>query len=200
MTGMKMWIAGAAAMALAAPTLAAEANIWSTTFDTDLFEVVGPFPVVSVGVTFGGGSLQSALGFPGFGTQMLRNDTGGTTVFDASGLGPHTHLRLKFDLAFIDSWDGLETPIWGPDILFVTIDGTEYQWSVRNTLNDFFNIAPGTIVSSGKNLGYSGWNDTIVRYEFLIPHTASNFLFSIRFGGAGFQGGDDESWGIDNFA
>jgi len=162
---------------------------------------VGPFPYSSVGITFGGASLQPAIGFPGFGTRMLRNDTGGTTLFDAFGLGAHTHLRLKFDLAFIDSWDSLDGACCAPDILFVTIDGTEYQWTVNHALGTVFDIGPGTVVTTGKNLGYSSsWFDTIVSYEFLFPHTAPNFLFSIRFGGAGFQGGLDESWGIDNLA
>jgi hypothetical protein len=132
---------------------------------------------------------------------MLRNDTDGTTLFEAFGLGAHTHLRLKFDLAFIDSWDSLDGACCAPDILFVTIDGTEYQWTVNHALGTVFDVGPGTVISTGTNLGYNpSWTDTVVRYEFLFPHTAPNFLFSIRFGGAGFQGGLDESWAIDNFA
>lgn len=196
-----LFIALAAAGCLSAPALAAEQNIWSTTFDTGLpFETTGPFPWSVLTFNFGGGSFQSAAGFPGFGTQMLRNDTGGTTSFAANGLGTHTALRLKFDLAFIDSWDSLDGGCCAPDILFVDIDGTEYQWTVNNALGTVFDVGPGTVISTGSNLGFNSFKDTVVRYEFLIPHTAPNFLFSIRFGGAGFQGGSDESWGIDNFA
>ncbi|MFN3371698.1 MAG: PEPxxWA-CTERM sorting domain-containing protein [Sphingomonadaceae bacterium] len=183
----------------AAPAMAAEQSIWSTTFETDIFEAVGPFPVVALSFTNGGGSIQSATGFPGMGAQMLRNDTSGTTRFEAIGLGAHTHLRLKFDLAFIDSWDSLNgSP--APDILFVDFAGQSYQWTVNNASGTIFAVWPGTVVSTGTNLGYSSWADTVVRYEFLFPHTASDFSLSIRFGGAGFQGGLDESWGIDNFA
>jgi hypothetical protein len=149
--------------------------------------------------TYGGGSIQSATGFPGMGTQMFRNDTGGTTTFQAFGLGAHTHLRLKFDLAFIDSWDSLDGAP-APDILFVDFAGQSYQWTVNTASGTIFDVGPGTVVSTGINFGYNGWADTVVRYEFLFPHTASDFTLSIRFGGPGFQGGFDESWGIDNFA
>ena len=185
--------------ALAAPAAAAESNIWSTTFDGGFFESTGPFPFSAVGTTFGGASIQSAAGFSGFGTSMYRNDTGGSTLFNATGLGTHTALRLKFDLAFIDSWDSTNGAP-APDILFVTFDGGSYQFTVNSASGSVFDVGPGTVISTGSNLGYSSWNDTIARYEFVIPHAASTFNLSINFGGAGFQGGLDESWGIDNFA
>ncbi len=195
-----MAIAALALSATAPHALAAEQNIWSTTFETGPFETVGPFPWIGLDLFFGGATYQSATGFPGMGTTMLRNDTGGTTQFVASGLGAHTHLRLKFDLAFIDSWDSLDGACCAPDILLVDVDGQAYGWTVNNALGTVFDVGPGTVVSTGSNLGYSSSNDTVVRYEFLFPHTASSFTLSIRFGGAGFQGGLDESWGIDNFA
>lgn len=190
----------AVAATLATPAIAAEDNVWSTSFDSGYFETTGPFPWASLGTTFGGASLQSATGFTGFGTQMYRNDTDGTTNLTASGLGGHTALRVKFDIAFIDSWDGNPQDFCcGPDILFVDIDGTGYQWSANNAQGTAV-YGPGTIISTGTDLGYGTWTDTIVRYEFLIPHVASTFSMSINFGGAGFQGGLDESWAIDNFA
>jgi hypothetical protein len=192
----------AAAAAFAAPAKAAEVNVWSTTFDLDnLFETIGPFPFFSVGVVFGGATIESAIGFPGFGTKLFRNPTGGTTVFDATGLGAHTHLRLKFDIAFLDSWDSLDGACCAPDILFVEIDGTTYEWTVNHALGTVFNVGPGTVISTGTNLGFNpGWPDTVVRYNFFFPHTSPNFSLKIRFGGAGFQGDLDESWAIDNFA
>lgn len=197
---MKMVLAALAAAALSTPAAAAAINVWSTSFDSGIFESTGPFPFSSLSLAFGGSSPQSAAGFPGLGTQMLRNDTSGTTTFSASGLGAHVALTLKFDLAFIDSWDGNPTPgCCGPDILFVTIDGTSYQWSGNNAQGTAV-YGPGVVAASG-NFGYNGaWADTIVSYSLLIPHTASSFAMDIRFGGAGFQGGIDESWGIDNFA
>ena len=40
----------------------------------------------------------------------------------------------------------------------------------------------------------------IVHYDLIIPHTASSFKLSLYAGGAGYQNGPDEWWGIDNFA
>jgi PEP-CTERM motif len=189
----------AVAATLAAPAYAAEDNVWSTTFEISEYEVLGPFPWSILTTNFGGASFQSAVGFPGLGNRMFRNDTGGTTSLSAGGLGGHTALRLKFDIVFIDSWDSTNgSP--APDILFVDFDGSSYQWTVNSASGTVFDVGPGTVISTGSNLGYSGWNDTVVRYEFLIPHVASTFGLSIRFGGAGFQGGADESWAIDNFA
>ncbi|MFN3287386.1 MAG: hypothetical protein ACK40H_02990, partial [Sphingomonadaceae bacterium] len=198
---MRTMAIAALALSVTAPhALAAEQNIWSTTFETGPFETLGPFPFGLVGLATGGGSFQPAAGFPGWGTQMFRNEIGDTTIFSAIGLGAHTHLRLKFDLAFIDSWDSLNGTVT-PDILFVDFAGQSYQWTVNNASGTIFDVGPGTVISTGSNLGYNpGWPDTVVRYEFLFPHTASDFSLSIRFGGAGFQGGLDESWGIDNFA
>ncbi len=199
---MKRHLALAASvLLLGGPALAAEENIWSTTFETGEIESVGPFPSGGLIVSYGGASLQSAAGFPGMDTQMLRNDTGGTTSLNVVGLAAHSQLRLKFDLAFIDSWDSLDGACCAPDILFVDFGGQSYQWTVNHALGTVFDVGPGTVVSTAKNLGYnSAWTDTVVSYEFLFPHVASSFSLSIRFGGAGFQGGLDESWGIDNFA
>lgn len=145
-----LFIALATAGCLSAPALAADENIWSTTVDTGSpFETTGPFPWSGLNLSYGGATFQSVAGFPGFGTQMLRNDTGGTTRFEANGLGTHTALRLKFDLAFIDSRDSLDGACCAPDILFVTIDGTEYQWTVNNALGTVFDVGPGTVLSKG---------------------------------------------------
>ncbi len=132
---------------------------------------------------------------------MFRNPTDGTTEFTAFGLGDHTHLRLKFDIAFLDSWDSLDGSCCTPDILFVEIDGMTYEWTVNNALGTIFDVGPGTVISRGTNLGSNpDWPDTVVRYDFFFPHTSPNFSLKIRFGGSGFQGGFDESWAIDNFA
>ncbi len=184
---------------VATPAVAVEQNIWSTTFETNEYETLGPFPWGSLGTIYGGASFQSATGFTGFGNQMFRNDSGGGTSFSAVGLGGHSMLHLKFDLAFIDSWDSINGSV-APDILFVDFDGHSYQFTVNNASGSVFDVGPGTVISSGSNLGYSSWSDVIVRYDFLFAHTGPTFGMTIRFGGAGFQGGADESWGIDNFS
>src|SRR4051812_17296178 len=121
---MKTITAAIAALTLtaAAGSASAAVNAWSTTFDSGYFETTGPFPFTSLGVVFGGGSIQGSQSLPGFGTSFFRNDTDGTTTFSAGGLGAHTALELSFDLAFIDSWDSTNgSP--APDLLNVAIDG-----------------------------------------------------------------------------
>ena len=201
---MRMRLLAALAVCWLGTTVAANAapvNIWSTSFDTGFFETLGPSPFSSLGVSFGGGAVTPSESLPGFGTQYFRNDTSGTTTFSASGLGAHTALRLTFDLAFLDSWDGLDGTIT-PDILFLAIDGSPYlQLTAINASGSAPMFGPGVVVSTGTNLAQNGgWTDTVVHYDLLIPHSAASFLFAINFGGAGFQGGDDESWGIDNFS
>ena len=197
---MKKLALAAAILAASTSAMAAESNIWSTTFDSgNEFEQLGPFPWSTLSFTYGGGSTASAASLPGFGTQYFHNDTSGTTVFGAYGLGGHSALHLKFDIVYQDSWDSTNgSP--APDILFVNFDGSSYQWTVNSASGSVFDVGPGTVISSGSNLVGSYWNDTVVRYDFLIPHSASTFGLAINFGGAGFQGGTDESWGIDNFA
>ncbi len=193
--------AGLAALALAAQAAAADVNVWSTSFDSeDPFEVIGPFPSSFLSVATTDGFIDSSSGsVPGFGTKSLHKVTNTTTQVAAYGLGAHTALRLKFDLLFQDSWDSLNGAP-APDILYVTIGGTSYEWTVNNGSGSIFGVGPGVVISTGSNLVGSFWPDTVVSHNFLIPHTDSDFIVTFRFGGAGFQGGADESWGIDNWS
>lgn len=195
---MKLLSLGLAALAVAAPASAAEVNIWSTSFDSSEYEVIGPFPFSTLSTFYGGASFVASGSLPGFGSRYFHNSTSSTTTFSAVGLGAHSALRLKFDLVFQDSWDSTNgSP--APDILFVDLGGTTYQWTVNNASGTVFDIGPGTLVGQANYVG-SGWVDTVVSYDFLIPHSAASFSASFRFGGAGFQGGADESWGIDNWS
>ncbi len=179
-----------AAALVAAPTLAAETLVWSTDFETGtVFKTVGPFPQDTRTATLAGGSIQNAQSLPGFGTKYLRNSSTGETKFLVTGLGAHDSLRLTFDLALLDSWDRESDTRWGPDYLFVTVGDTTYQWAPE---------WPGTLVGRGHYAVNGSWQDSVYSHEFVIPHTGSDFLFSIRAGGKGFQGGNDESWGVDN--
>lgn len=200
---MQKMVVSLAALALAAPAAAAEVNVWSTSFDSeDPFEVMGPFPFSALLVDTTDGFVYSSPGsVPGFGTRYLHKVTDTSTNFATYGLGAHTALRLKFDLLFQDSWDSLDGAFGtAPDILYVTINGTSYEWTVNNASGSIFDVGPGVVISTGSNLVGSYWADTVVSYNFLIPHTDSDFIVTFRFGGAGFQGGTDESWGIDNWS
>ena len=96
------------AVVVAPPGLAAYTSVWSTGFETGYFETVGPFPSFTLNVLTGAGGLESSGAMPGTGTQYFRNATSATTVFIASGLDPHTSIKLSFDLAFLDTWDWID--------------------------------------------------------------------------------------------
>lgn len=201
MKSVGVGLAALALTAMAGSAAAAPVNVWSTSFDSGFFETTGPFPWSTLGVAFGGGSIQGSQSLPGFGTNFFRNDTGGTTTFNATGLGAHTSLELSFDLAFLDSWDSFGGNSFGPDILNVNIDGVSplmLTWNGGGGSGAVF--GPGTVVGTGHYGFNGGWTDAVVRYSFLIPHTAATWSMAINFGGAGFQGDLDESWGIDNFS
>jgi hypothetical protein len=201
---MKHLVLGFAAIALAAPAAAAEVNVWSTNFDDEnVFQSTGPFPRASLSLSTIDGIIFASSGTaPGFGTKYLQKSSTEPTTFAASGLGAHTALRLKFDLVFQDSWDSTNgSP--APDILFVDFDGHSYQFTAANASGTVDEFGPGVLVGRGAFLGSIGFfydRDAVVSYDFLFPHVSSNFALTIRAGGAGWQGGTDESWGIDNFA
>ncbi len=173
-----------------APVQAAEQLVWSVDFEgSGLAGVAGPFGSDSRSITVGGAGMTSAQSLPGFGQRYLRNGSKGTTSFQVSGLDAHDALRLTFDLAILDSWDRPDDTRWGPDYLYVTIGDTEYQWAPA---------WPGELIGRGNYAVNANYKDSVYRHSFLIPHVADAFSFSIRAGGKGYQGGNDESWGIDN--
>jgi hypothetical protein len=186
---------------LAQPVLAAGyTNVWSTGFETSEYETLGPFPWSSLSTIFGGASFDNAGSGPGLGTRYFHNTTGGTTIFTANGLGAHDSLKLSFDLIFVDSWDGNDGSCCSPDYLFANINGASdaYYASIALGSSDYFGL--GTLSAFGNYLSNPSWNDKIVHYDLIIPHTASSFFLSFNAGGGGFQYGTDESWGIDNFS
>jgi hypothetical protein len=171
--------------------------VWSANFETgQVSQAVGPFPA-TLSYSAGGATVTGAQSLPGFGRRFLRNTTRGTTSFTFTNLGDHESLTLGFDIAFLDSWDRVTDQQWGPDYLFVTIGDTEYQWGLNH--NGMQNW-PGTLVGRGAYGFTSQWQDSVHRFTFTVPDQGSDFTFAVRAGGAGYQGGNDESWGIDNIS
>lgn len=156
---------------------------------------------------FGGaGAVVDAQGYKGeggFADNFLRNDASGNpaaaTTLSLGGLAAHTTVTLAVDIAFIDSWDGT-TPPFGPDFFVATLDGAEVF--VGNPGAGVVSGVPGvgfveTVPS--QNLGFnSGWPDRGFSLILTAPHAASTAAFTFFARGAGWQGGDDESWALDN--
>lgn len=191
----------AAAAFAAAPAQAAYTNVWSTSFDTTEYEVIGPFPFTVLSTLYGGAYFDSSGTAPGLGTQYFRNDSGSQTIFTASGLGAHNSLKLSFDLIFANTWDSDDgTYPFTPDYLYVDYGGLAsdaYTTALASGSNNYF--GPGVETSVGFYLP-GGAPARIVHYDLTFAHTASSFYLSLYAGGAGYQYGPDEWWGIDNFS
>ncbi len=145
-----------------------------------------------------------------------------------SGLPDHTSLDLNFLLAIIENWDGNTAegdaegnPIDYPDAFNVAIDG-ELIYSVsfdQRLSDDTYDLLSDEIYSppagvelehnradrftpAGGNHPYyvndSAWDLGLDPKFDAIPHTASTVTIQWYASGAGFQGGDNESWAIDN--
>jgi hypothetical protein len=144
----------------------------------------------------------SAYGFSG---QMLWNAATGnpalSTVLRINGLPAHTSLDINFLFGAIDSWDSDNGTV-SPDYFNVTVDGVlvfQPTFAIASGTHSY----PNGLLHSGTNLGFSGWNDAA--YDMgqapelhNIAHTNSSVVIRFFSSGSGWQGGDDESWAIDN--
>lgn len=186
---------------------AAVLSVYTNDFDGNTTTASG------VTANIGSPALGTASGGPYNGSngkswngQFLQNTTTGNpataTVLQFSNLPTHSQISVDFLLGFIDSWDSTNgSP--APDELRISIDG-----SVPTVLT--------TVTAGGSVVNYAGGNllvdngqidsnfffsDDLVDMAnagFLtFAHSASSLTLSFQAGGAGWQGGADESWGID---
>jgi MYXO-CTERM domain-containing protein len=158
----------------------------------------------------GAGSIVPTQGFAayGFGNNMLVNDDAGNpvaaaTVLTLTSLPAHTSLSLNFLLAVIDSWDGTNgNP--APDLFNVEVDGNLiFQTSFAHASGGGNYVAPaGGQLFFNTNVGFwiygeSAYNMGLEPALQNIAHTSSSVTIRIFASGAGWQGGEDEAWGID---
>lgn len=102
---------------------------------------------------------------------------------------------LFFDLYTIDSWDG-DHSRWGPDRLYVDIDGVrEFDHSFANF--DGFPSDNPYSYESRANYGYTGWPEAVYRRIF-IPFTPGQSEIDIEFLTPDMEGLSNESFGLDN--
>lgn len=172
----------------------------------------------------GAGSLKAVQGYAGvghpgnqFSGQYLVNSTGclfcispqqpTATAFTLAGLPQHTAIRVSFLLAIRDSWDG--DVGMAPDIFNVSVNSVGY---FSETFSDnrpgwtYSYVAPpeGLLTPGTANYDENPvWPDIAFdmgldpRFQS-IAHSSDTLTLSFFAGGAGWQGGTDESWGIDN--
>ena len=165
-------------------------------------------------ILLGAGSIVGAQGFNGIGDisgGIWRNTAPGNPAANSSvnlAGGPYSGLHIEFDFMAIDSWDGTTAAggIIPPDFFNVTVNsGTEFSETVDFAIEADGSIstsAAATLLSSGSNLHTvpgTSWPDTVyhIALDVLGPVT-SPVAVSFFASGAGWQGGNDESWAIDN--
>lgn len=138
---------------------------------------------------------------------------------EVGGLNTSVTSSIAFSLALLDSWDGNFEP-FGDDILNVQIfDGTAATGTqidgfslIYSGINSFDVLSDPSIISSveanNQQLGFNNnemfFNEDAVSVNFDdLVTTTGTLTFSIFASsggtGTGFQGGNDESFGIDNF-
>lgn len=197
----KRWqkqLIGSAVLALAAGSASA-ATLYSNDFESAL------------GLSGAGGitGAQSFTGIGGIAGNIWRNNSTGNPAASSnlslSGIGAHTGLQIEFDFLAIDSWDG-STGTGGiipPDYFNVSVDsGSEFKETVDFAMVSDGSIstsADATLLARGSNYGFSGWPDTVYHITLnVLGHSASTVDIKFFASGNGWQGGSDESWGIDN--
>jgi acetyltransferase-like isoleucine patch superfamily enzyme len=175
----------------------------------------------------GAGAPESVLGYAGignggntFGGDFLRNDTGAyagaggelgdpgdPTRLTLTGLPPHAGVDLNFLFAKIATWDGGSPgegcSICSPDIFEIRVDGDIVFAESIGFNQPSFQPAPGIVwLVRQTPLGFSDFDGAFDMGPLdqlgSIPHSSDTLVIEWRALGAGWQGGVDESWAIDN--
>lgn len=194
------------AIVAAAGVASADTPVFFSDFDSGTPSEIGGF--FSNESVQGFAGMSAAGGTSVFGGNLLYNNSTGNpaaaTTLSLTGLPSHTHVSVSFLLAVIDSWDSTNgSP--SPDLWRIEIgDDFYFETTFANTSGNVnYSNSAAAIYEGGGSLGWSGYAERA--YDFglepqiqNIPHTADDLTIRIYAHGAGWQGGGDESWGIDN--
>ncbi|WP_430422334.1 PEPxxWA-CTERM sorting domain-containing protein [Phenylobacterium sp.] len=190
-------MAAALLTATAGSAVAATAVVYQNDFNTSsmgsgvVATITGPSGAFDVG----------GADYGGLTGRFLQNGSTDLTIFTLSNLPAHTSLDVDFTLVFLDSWDSIDGGL-APDYLEIYLDGALFAKLTANNASGSTNDFAGGAQTHLSNFIYSGWNDRVVDMSGVgglsFAHTASTFTLGFRAGGAGWQGGADESWGVDN--
>ena len=145
----------------------------------------------------------TGLGSVGMTNKVIHNRTTGNpasaTNFAIAGVGTGSSVVVTFNLGLIDSWDsnnGSPSPDW----FNVFANGSSvYQLTTNNASGSAFTPPAGTtLLSSGTNKFGSSYKDSFYSVSLNFLSTAQDLTLSFFASGAGWQGGGDESWMLDN--
>ena len=205
---IKALLAAVAAGLISTSAMAASVTIYADDFDGNVTVYPGVAGAILGGVVApANGSYAGSNGKSWAGNFRQNNTTGNPaapTLFTFNNLPAHTALSFDFMLGFIDSWDSTNgSP--SPDLLAFLIDGNPAAALTTATASGNVSFyAGGTqIVDNGQIDMHVFFSDDLVDMAtagFLsFAHTASSVTLMIVASGAGWQGGSDESWGVDSF-
>lgn len=170
-------------------------------------------PVTAAGVNAtlsGTGDFTSAVEggpYTGINSKSWRgnyfNANGNAATLTLTNLPSHTGLSVDMLLGFLNSWDSRDSTSWGPDNLDIYIDGTRVMsMTTTNADGSIVDFGGGTqLVNDGQIDGWAYFSDDLVDMAtataLTFAHTASTLTLQIMPSGAGWQGWEDEGWGMD---
>lgn len=171
------------------PVMANTITLYSNNFETN-----------AAGFT-GLGLLQGTQGYAtfGYGQQFLRNTSGGPSILNLNLANSVSNATLNMGLAIIDSWDGNSPSSWGPDMFNVVVDGNlvfsrSFVWTGAATTDPALSTKAYNV-----QLGFSSYGDAAYLMNLNLGNlSAGAHTISFFANGLGWQGGADESFGIDN--
>jgi len=206
------WFALTVCVLLSVPAQA-DIVLYSNDFDGNVVAEPGVSVVISGGDQTSGDGITSGItngqGYAtsaGFGGDLWRVAAADDTLeFQLSNTPVAAVGNVEFSLAIIDSWDGGA----GPDFIEVEIldGGTQqvlWQQAISGGTTPSSNVL--STLELNQDLGFrqggaaeTWWLDDGYRMSFPgIPMNGGSLTFRITPTGGGFQGGDDESFAIDN--
>lgn len=187
----------AAALVMALP---AQADLlYSNDFDAA--------PVVGLGAAaaVSGGGLKSTIApYASYGNIYSSASNATFMQITLTGLPTHTGVSMGYILAFLDSWDSRDGGCCSPDNLDFYVDGSKIaSYTYNNALGTIKDIGGGTLLSEYVQFdSHVFYSDTVVDMAgdpaLTFAHSGSTLTLGWIASGAGWQGGDDESWAIDN--
>lgn len=174
----------------------------SVVFSTDFNQVSGS------GTFLGAGTLTDVTPGNGFVQNTSPGRPATATRLHLNNLPSHQYISLVFTLWVLDSWDGTSNTCCGVDLFTVRLDGnTVFSGAFRN-----WGISPARLDSVsppgvatlilGANTQLAAnpiWSDSVWLITLNdLPHLGSSAVFEFFAGGSGWDGGTDESFGLDN--
>ena len=200
-----MWISRAVLGALGATLLATSANaalLYSNDFQNAA--TVGAGVVVGSSGTGTDVATSGPWNAAGWANAFHQNRGTAFTTFSFTNLAAHTTVSASFILGFLDSWDGYGPNFPQGDNLEIWVDGVQVANLTSNQASGSGPDFDGaTVIANGVQADANFFFTDVLVNAGTIPamsfaHSASTLSLAIRASGGGYQGGRDESWGIDN--